>query len=294
MTGEAAPGYIPYPSVANLVKTRMPGPKIITIAREPLDRAWSSYNYNYVRDALNSIRRGSKYSRYPKNKTDEFYKEHYIFPFEDFIRTELQLLKKCLEPGGLAETMSKKKYGKIFNYEMERRETEKLPPMVDIIGICYPQPQNRRNPREQWKEMIANNPDRYIHTPNLHLLEALIGRGMYSVQVEWWYAAHPTRDNYLVCSEHLKTKPAETMLNVSQFLGLPDFNFADVVGEGMFNVAGHKGYDHSISWEVAQKEEETRSENKAKLSDPLKKELMEFLEEHNERLFALTGKRCPW
>lgn len=294
MTGEAAPGYIPYPGVAHLVKKRMPGPKILTIAREPLDRAWSSYNYNYVREALKIIKRKASVMGIPTGKSDEYYKEHHIFSFEDFIRTELSLLKKCLEPGGEAETKSREEYYKWFGDEYQRREKEVLPPMVDIIGICYPQPRAKSSPREQWQDMTEANPKKLIKVPNLHLLEAFIGRGMYAVQVEWWYAAHPKHNNYLVCSEDLKNRSAETMFNVSRFLGLPDFDFTEVVSEGMFNVAGHKGYDKSISWEEAKKEEEESQATEVAISDDLRDELMEFLQPHNERLFALAGKRCPW
>ena len=293
MTGEAAPGYIPYPTVAHTVKVRMLGPKILTIAREPLDRAWSSYNYNYAREALKIIKRKSKMKTYPAGKSDEYYVEHHVFQFEDFIRTELALLKKCLEPGGKGETEAKEKYLKWFKEEYERRESEGLPPMVDIIGSCYPQPRYNSHPRPQWNEMIEANPQREIKTPNLHLVESFIGRGMYAVQVEWWYALHPKAGNYLVCSEDLKEKPAETMLNVSKFLGLPDFNFTDVVGEGMFNVAGHKGYDKATTWEEAKEEEESKP-SAIPISDDLLEELMEFLQSHNERLFNLTEKRCPW
>lgn len=293
MTGEAAPGYIPYPYVAYTVRVRMPGPKILTIAREPLDRAWSSYNYNYVRDAVKVIKRKGAIKGYPRGKSDEYYQEHHVFKFEDFIRTELALLKKCMEPGGKAEEEAKKKYYNKFKTEYERRENEGLPPMVDIIDVCYPQPKYKSSPREQWSEMIKANPKREIGTPNLHLVEAFIGRGLYAAQVEWWYAAHPTENNYLVCSEDLKERPAETMLNVSNFLGLPDFDFTDVVGEGMFNVAGHKGYDKATPWDEVEEEKESE-QLEIPLSDALRKELLEFLDGQNERLFALAGKRCPW
>jgi len=293
MTGEAAPGYIPYPYVANTVKVRMPGPKILTIAREPLDRAWSSYNYNYVRDALKIIKRKGPSKGYPRRESDEYYKEHHVFQFEDFIQTELTLLKNCMEPGGKAEEFARSNYYNKFKVEYERREREGLPPLLDIINACYPQPKYKSSPREQWSKMIEENPEREIGTPNLHLVEAFIGRGLYAAQVEWWYAAFPKGDNYLVCSEDLKERPAETMLNVSKFLGLPDFDFTDVVGEGMFNVAGHKGYDKATPWEEVEEEKESKLSD-IPLSAALRDELLEFLKTQNERLFALAGKRCPW
>ena len=55
MTGEASPGYIPNPVTARRVRTDMPSTRIILIAHEPLDRAWSSYKYNYERVAKSKI-----------------------------------------------------------------------------------------------------------------------------------------------------------------------------------------------------------------------------------------------
>jgi hypothetical protein len=43
MTGEASPGYLPYPDVAKLVHERLArsGVKIITIGRDPIERELS-------------------------------------------------------------------------------------------------------------------------------------------------------------------------------------------------------------------------------------------------------------
>lgn len=295
MTGEAAPGYIPYPKVSHLVKTRMPGPKILTIAREPLDRAWSSYNYNYIRPGMDKINKGyGKKQGIPEGKSEEYYRDNHFFSFEEFIRIELDLLKECIKPGGIAEQKARETYSNWFSDEFDRREREGMPPMIDIIGHCYPKQNGILVPRPQWGDMIAASPERYINVGNFHLVEAFIGRGLYALQVDWWYALHPAQNNYLVCTEDLRERANETMFNVSRFLGLPDYDFTDVVGKGMYNVAGHKGYDKATSWEKVEEEHPEVKPEDIPLSDGLREELMAFVKPLNERLFELAGKRCPW
>lgn len=292
MTGEAAPGYLPYPDVALLVRDRMPGPRMITIAREPIDRAWSSYNYNYVREA---IKRAKRTRGVVKGESNAYYQERYVFPFEDFVRTELTLLKQCLATGGAAETRAKERFGASYADAFAARAAAGAPPLVDVIEDCYPKPKRRSEPRPQWRDMVESHPEKLLVTvPNLHLVEAFLGRGLYAVQAEWWYAAHPEGDNALVCSEDMRQRPAETMNELTDFLGLPPFDYADVVAKGMYNVAGHKGYDKATSWEKANEEREEREKEVIPLSEGLRKELEDFLQAHNERLFTLAGKRCPW
>ena len=85
-------------------------PKIIAIIREPLERAWSSYNYNYVDPALTRMRKGIRKNKIPRGQTDEYYIKHFIYSFEDMISAELKILKACLEPGGWGETETKKMF----------------------------------------------------------------------------------------------------------------------------------------------------------------------------------------
>ena len=59
MTGEASPGYMPYPEVAALIKAELNGTKIICVGRDPLGRSWSSYRYNYYNPAMEVMRSGN-------------------------------------------------------------------------------------------------------------------------------------------------------------------------------------------------------------------------------------------
>jgi hypothetical protein len=43
MTGEASPGYLPYPKVVRQISKSPIEPKLITVGRNPIDRIWSSY-----------------------------------------------------------------------------------------------------------------------------------------------------------------------------------------------------------------------------------------------------------
>jgi len=83
MTGEASPGYMPYPDVVESVVKRLSPdwkpssfgddedagvkawkehvrflPKIIAIVRDPITRAVSSYKYNYIEPAMKRLKSG--------------------------------------------------------------------------------------------------------------------------------------------------------------------------------------------------------------------------------------------
>ena len=90
-------------------------PKILAIVREPIDRALSSYKYNYVSPALMRLRSGrgvlSTGEKVDGHLSDENYYQ-YLFTFEQLVRAELETLGKCLAPGGSGEQWSLKKYGR--------------------------------------------------------------------------------------------------------------------------------------------------------------------------------------
>ncbi|KAJ8601246.1 hypothetical protein CTAYLR_003253 [Chrysophaeum taylorii] len=75
MTGEASPGYAQYSEVPVRVAKHLPETRVLVIVRDPAERAYSAYHYNY----LNVVRPNKK-------RTFEFLIEH-----------ETRLLAKCLE-----------------------------------------------------------------------------------------------------------------------------------------------------------------------------------------------------
>eukprot|EP00957_Ditylum_brightwellii_P079761 6065092-Ditylum_brightwellii.AAC.1 len=101
------------------------------------------------------------------------------------------------------------------------------------------------------------------------------------------------------------------MSDLSGFLGLPTFNFTNVVSKGMYNVGGNEGYDKPTSWDEVEEVHESESLFLDKkdtsgstsvndiwsdipISAELLQEFIEFVKPYNDRLFQLTGKRCPW
>ncbi|KAI2503419.1 hypothetical protein MHU86_11048 [Fragilaria crotonensis] len=110
MTGEASPGYLPYPDVVALTKKEMPGTKIICVGRDPLGRSWSSYRYNYVNPALEIMRKG-KAPGIARNMSDEYYQK-YLYSFEEMLRAELKTIKACLAPGGPGEVGARERWGR--------------------------------------------------------------------------------------------------------------------------------------------------------------------------------------
>ena len=301
MTGEASPGYMPYPDVAQLIHKRMVAlskntgernvtPKIIAVVRNPLERAWSSYNYNYVQPAL------KKLTKSRNKRSDDFYKEKRLFSFEDLVRAELDLLKECLKAGGRAEVGAREKYGsqKWIKKEFEIREQAGLHPLQDIEANCYGGRISHKIPRKQWSNLVEKFPNKFLNTPNLQLVESIVGRGLYTLPLEWWYAIFKKEDIFVLCSEDLRNEPNNSVSLVTQFLGLPPFDFTDVVSEGMFNVGGHRGYDTPTDWRESNSTSHQMKKDKIPLSDQLRTEFLEFVKPFNERLFQLIGNRCDW
>jgi hypothetical protein len=295
MTGEASPGYLPYPDVAAAIQERMPGPRIITVGRIPIERAYSSYRYNYVDPTVQTMKKG-KILGIEKDQSDEYYTE-YLFSFEDLMQAELAALRDCLGPNGAGVTGAEKKWGREqwAQPEYNRRKSEGLPPLVDLDGFCYGSRVSRTVPRKQWTEIMTRYPQKKILDKNMFLVQSLLGRSLYVLPLEWWYAQFDHKDLFFVCTEELSDMSGAPLAQLASFLGLPDYNFSSIVQAGAYNVGGHKGYDEEVTWDTISKE---NSVNKTKAEIPLSEdvlsELNEFIAPYNERLFSLIGKRCSW
>ena len=108
MTGEASPGYLPYPQVVNNIAKSPIEAKLITLGRKPIDRIWSSYKYNYIYPALDDLRSkrivSGRSPDIPSGFSDDYYKENHIFSLEEMVRAELDQLKNCLSDFGIDKT----------------------------------------------------------------------------------------------------------------------------------------------------------------------------------------------
>lgn len=76
MTGEASPGYVQYSQVPARVFRHLPDTRILIIVRDPAERAYSSYYYNYLNAARDPL------------------------SFEFLVSKEIELLKTCLKATG--------------------------------------------------------------------------------------------------------------------------------------------------------------------------------------------------
>jgi len=394
MSGEASPGYLPYPDVARDIYKTWSGtmddngigdgslgkplagvlaspnyrsmapsvpPKIIAVGREPFDRIYSSYRYNYVVPTIERMRskghpriptakkaRNKKNSQesgeyFELNREDDYYTP-YLFTLEEFVRAELKQLKGCLHDWGPSETYNKWRRDAVYKQEVALRNGRQRrdnpngtegsgvpPPLIDLDGICYGSQVNKTVYRPQWSEMQTANPRKVLLNENLHLTQALIGRSLYVFPLEWWYlnfqneketrtggGASPSKNSTaitFVCTEHLSD--LDTMHDLTARLGLPRHDgFDQVLAEGAYNVGGHRGYDRATPWEELLLEEEEDGDNNATtttnstedensegshpktkeipLPEDLYQEVKDFIDPYNERLFALTGKRCDW
>ncbi len=326
-------------------------PKIITIVRNPLERSYSSYKYNYIEPNLAKIKNEVKLVIYrsrrsfnkgkshghhhnhhhshrsrmatsrshqhaemikdivANNMTDLEIVDKYFFSFEDLVRAEMKHLTECLKDGGDGEMGAKKLYGSkswakpLFEKRLNatnalagksgKKPSNYVPPLVTLDESCYGGTVSSAVPRSQWKELVALYPKKVINVPNLHLVQSLVGRSLYSLPLEWWYELYPKKDLHLVCSEDLKNNPSGTMNEVAEFLGLPKFNFDSVVSEGMFNVGGsNEGYDQATKWDMIHKK--SGSGDGIPISEELRKNYLLFVEPYNKRLFEISDTRCNW
>lgn len=342
MTGEASPGYMPYPSVLERVVKRLSPtnaeedgekkglevwrdkvqslPKIIAIVREPIDRAVSSYKYNYITPALKRLRSGIALSAngesIPGGRSDVYYLKHNMFSLEELARAELKILRQCLKPGGQGERYTRNRYAKhndSFFYEsIRQRMGSDSPNFIHLDGACYQESSSLTIPRVQWTELGKAHPNKVLALPDLQLIQSILGRSLYTFPLEWWYevfeSAWKERENriHIVCNEDMANYPVQTMENVTEFLGLPKFDsWSDVTDVGRYNVGGHRGYD-TITQVTDEVEDESAPSgygdtgvdrailHLTNISDSFRNELIEFYRPYNERLFNLIGKRCHW
>jgi hypothetical protein len=293
-------------------------PKIIAIVREPIDRAISSYKYNYVTPALTRLQSGTALSAngesIPGGRSDLYYLKNHMFSLEELARAELQSLRHCLKPGGQGEKYTRNRYAKykdsFFYKSINQRMISDFPNFVHLDGACYQESSSLTVPRVHWTALGKQHPNKILALPDLHLIQSIIGRGLYNFPLEWWYEVFGNnskdRENriHVVCNEDMANRSIETMENVTRFLGLPGFDsWGNVTDVGYYNVGGHRGYD-TIT-QVDNDEDESESDfgesaidramaHLTNIPDSLMSELMKFYHPYNERLFDLIGKRCPW
>lgn len=291
-----SPGYLPYPNVANLVYSRLPGVRIIMVGRNPIERMYSSYLYNYVAPMVEQMRKGRVHNVLRGHDNDEYYQQ-YLFSFQEMVVAELAQLQKCLhESNGTAISGAQKEWGKYawVQAEISRRQEAGLPRLADVDGHCYG---NRRVSskvlRAQWTDLQAAHPEKVILDRNTHLTQSIIGRSLYVLPLEWWYARMGSQAIFFVCTEELSDMSGEGVARVANFLGLPAFNFSSTISKGAFNVGGHRGYDTEVSWDViANSSHHASVQTEIPLSDEVLQQVKDFLQPYNERLFQLTGRRC--
>ena len=319
MTGEASPGYLPYLNIPHRIHKIMSGlaststtdfsqkietshnstatvatttsvhrhnndlPKMIAIIRNPLTRAYSSYRYNYVQPAREYLREFG---------TPEGYDEDaYLFSFQDLMQAEIERLEECLKPGGLAEQMATKKINK--NKHLKKQAIT----LMDLEGGCYNNYLDDLGIPRIWDSLRQKYPRKVVSelVGKHHLIRSLIGRSLYVLALNWWYAEYTNEDDiYIVCTEELKEDPVTTMSQVTSFLGLPPYNFTEVVSKGLYNVGGESstGYDTVTPWSAYQ-QSSAEDQKSIPLDKDFEDKFWKFVQPYTDDLTQLIGKKCP-
>ena len=256
ITGEASPGYAQYTSVPGRVAAHLAGVRILCIARDPAERAYSSYYYNYVTSAGASA-----------------------LPFDVLVDAEIDFLEKffrrdarrrgCGAGAACRHDLSADCYGRSTAEEQvgraARRYADARPGKIALAKAM---------PRA-----------------NQHLWRQLVGRSLYAANLDWWYAAHKADDILLVCSEDLGApdRAADEMARVAAFLGLEAFDFGPVVGKGKYNAgSAHRGYEAVTKWDDA----EAVKAHRAPMDEAARAAIANFTRPFNARLFDLAGHAC--
>eukprot|EP00934_Nitzschia_sp_Nitz4_P005299 Nitzschia sp. Nitz4//scaffold257_size48314//12704//14368//NITZ4_007087-RA/size48314-processed-gene-0.42-mRNA-1//-1//CDS//3329544442//5289//frame0 len=303
MTGEASPGYLPYPKTVKAVHELLPGgPKILMVGRNPLTRMYSSYKYNYVVPVVQRYSAGHSNGipKKPLNASDDFY-DPYLFTFEELVLAELDRLDSCFNDFGPKAARDRWYSRSWTKTEFDRREKLGLDPLIDLDADCYGSVVNKTVLRPQWAELQMAHPERFIPPNTAFLIQSLIGRSLYVFPLEWWYIKFDPADIIFVCTEELSDP--DVLNDISMKMGLPSFDYTDVVGLGAFNVGSHRGYDTVTAWDQLEEEGDGNSQTSEEggekdhvdnipLSEETRKKVEDFIRPYNERLFNLVGKRC--
>lgn len=113
------------------------------------------------------------------------------------------------------------------------------------------------------EERLRNDPS---YSSFEHKYFSYIRRGCYAEQLENWYQHFPKDQIMVIQSEKFYENPAPYFKEVVNFVGLKSWEPEKFK---VFNAGGE--YD--------------------KMSDPLRRKLLEYYQPHNEKLFQLIGKR---
>ena len=253
ISGEASPGYAQYSNVPRRVYAHLAGVRVLCIARDPAERAYSSYYYNYVTSAgANAL------------------------PFGLLVDAEVALLEKFFRD-------DKGTPGK------DGRKLHDL--SANCYGGTTAEHQVGAAARAYAKTAASGfSAARSMPRANQHLWRQLVGRSLYAANLEWWYAVHDAADILLICSEDLGDagRAAAEMSRVAGHLGLDAFDFGPVVGKGKYNAgAQHRGYGAVTPWADA------AARSARKPMDPAARHAVaNFTAPFNARLFDLAGHAC--
>ncbi len=242
VTGEASPGYIVYSRVPPLVLASAPEARIVALVREPLDRFWSSYHYNYL-DVLAMMndhphhhggRRSSSSSPSSSSSSSSSafssgVSHRVVAGPEHFVNVEIEILQACLAERGYSPRV-----GTGFSpaADGDRSSTDSggsggsgggassVAPL-DVTAACIntistTSHLNRIRASVAKAAGKSTASTRKVHKSievqfpitNSHLFRQFVSRGLYSLMLEHWFHVFPPNQIAVVCTETLAAAAA--------------------------------------------------------------------------------------
>ena len=275
VTGEASPGYLPDERSAKFIGRHLRGVRILMLFRDPVERALSSYIYNYLNVVKEEHRKKSRGTVSVQTKfshmnailaEEEEIDNESIVTFEEFVDAEMRHIRRCLKKKGLSAAA------------------------IDIFKLCF---DGDETVEKQWEglERSKNGKARIVRTHSSYLIRTMLARGFYQSQHDLWL--REGHDIHVMCTEQMNLETGDQVLkDAASFIGLPEYNFTDTIfRHGILNSKENPGYEVSTTWR-----EHALKHPSAGVSPATRKKIIDFLKEHDATLtgWGKFSKSCGW
>ena len=266
---------------------------VAVVIRDPVERAMSSYRYNYLhmigtdgRGLNGNTKKKSHTSRRKKRTKDnvpiENEDERYNH-LEAIISDSGEIISSSATSASTHVTFSE-----FVKAEMAFLRSCADPNTKNIMKSCLT---DTSTLDAQWSNITKATPSgelKELKTHSSYLVRSMLGRGFYRNQLEGWEREHDVK---VVCVEHLtRDEGGAVLTDVADFIGLADFDFTDTLkSKGVYNYGRNTGYGRSTTWDEFERKKRAGGGG---IDENLRAELIEFYKEFGE--WDYFASRCGW